>query len=67
MEDGDPRERDGALAPIRISSTDGRANRRGTTVPARPRRRWFVDETYVKVAGRWVYLYRAIDTSALPP
>jgi transposase, IS6 family len=23
--------------------------------------RWFVDETYVKVAGRWVYLSRAID------
>ena len=23
--------------------------------------RWFVDETYLKVAGRWVYLYRAID------
>jgi transposase-like protein len=23
--------------------------------------RWYVDETYVKVAGRWVYLYRAID------
>ena len=23
--------------------------------------RWFVDETYVKVAGRWVYLCRAID------
>jgi IS6 family transposase len=23
--------------------------------------RWFADETYVKVAGRWVYLYRAID------
>jgi transposase, IS6 family len=23
--------------------------------------RWFVDETYVKVAGRWVYLYRTID------
>jgi transposase-like protein len=23
--------------------------------------RWFVDETYVKVAGRWVYFYRAID------
>jgi transposase-like protein len=22
---------------------------------------WFVDETYVKVAGQWVYLYRAID------
>jgi len=33
---------------------------------ARPRRhvpgdRWFVDETYIKVAGRWNYLYRAID------
>jgi transposase-like protein len=25
--------------------------------------RWFVDETYAKVAGRWVYLYRAIDQS----
>jgi transposase, IS6 family len=22
---------------------------------------WYVDETYVKVAGRWRYLYRAID------
>jgi transposase, IS6 family len=33
---------------------------------ARPARRatgdrWFVDETYVNVAGRWTYLYRAID------
>src|SRR4029450_515069 len=23
--------------------------------------RWQVDETYVKVAGRWCYVYRAID------
>jgi transposase-like protein len=23
--------------------------------------RWQVDETYVKVAGRWRYVYRAID------
>ena len=23
--------------------------------------RWFVDETCVKVAGRWRYVYRAID------
>ena len=31
--------------------------------PARPvpGDRWFVDETYVKVNGRWTYLYRAID------
>lgn len=26
-----------------------------------PGDRWFVDETYVKVAGRWVYLYRTIN------
>jgi transposase-like protein len=26
-----------------------------------PGDRWFVDETYVKIAGRWVYFYRAID------
>ena len=26
-----------------------------------PGDRWFVDETYVRVAGRWTYLYRAID------
>jgi transposase-like protein len=31
--------------------------------PARhaPGSRWFFDETYVKVAGRWTYLYRAVD------
>jgi transposase-like protein len=33
---------------------------------ARPARhlagdRWFVDETYVKVAGVWSYVYRAVD------
>jgi transposase, IS6 family len=33
---------------------------------ARPARhavgnRWFLDETDVKVAGRWIYLYRAVD------
>jgi transposase, IS6 family len=26
-----------------------------------PGDRWFVDETYVKVCGRWIYLYRAVD------
>ena len=24
-------------------------------------RRWYVDETYIKVKGKWCYLYRAID------
>ena len=35
----------------------------GAARPGRhsPGDRWFVDETYVKVAGRWTYLYRAID------
>ena len=33
-----------------------RARRRG-----RAGESWYVDETYVKVAGRWCYLYRAID------
>ncbi len=33
---------------------------------ARPARqatgdRWFLDETYVKIAGRWTYLHRAVD------
>ena len=26
-------------------------------------RSWYVDETYIKVDGRWCYLYRAIDRS----
>jgi len=26
-------------------------------------RSWYVDETYIKVEGRWCYLYRAIDRS----
>jgi transposase-like protein len=30
-------------------------------VPPRSRGRWLVDETYLKVAGRWAYLYRAVD------
>jgi transposase, IS6 family len=28
----------------------------------RPNRSWRVDETYVRVAGRWAYLYRAVDS-----
>ena len=33
-----------------------RRERRGLIGPS-----WYVDETYVKVRGRWCYLYRAID------
>ncbi len=24
---------------------------------------WRVDETYIRVAGRWTYLYRAVDSA----
>jgi transposase-like protein len=29
----------------------------------RPNGSWRVDETYIRVAGRWTYLYRAIDSA----
>jgi transposase, IS6 family len=35
--------------------------RRGTVALGQGGGRWFVDETYVKVAGRWRYVCRAID------
>ena len=28
-----------------------------------PNRSWRVDETYIRVAGRWTYLYRALDSA----
>src|SRR6516162_7753908 len=34
--------------------------RRDTRIPNRS---WRVDETYVRVAGKWTYLYRAVDSS----
>ena len=29
----------------------------------RPNRSWRVDETYIKIAGNWAYLYRAVDSA----
>jgi transposase-like protein len=29
----------------------------------RPNRSWRIDETYIKVAGTWTYLYRAVDSA----
>ena len=28
-----------------------------------PNRSWRVDETYIKIAGTWTYLYRAVDSA----
>jgi len=48
------REWEAQLAP-RLSGTL-RKHRRGRIGPS-----WDTDETYIKVKGRWMYLYRAID------
>jgi putative transposase len=48
------REWEAKLAPV-LSETL-RKHRRG-----RVGRSWYCDETYLKVRGRWVYLYRGID------
>ena len=37
-----------------------RFNRRKRAVTGR----WHIDETYIKVRGRWMYLYRAIDSNS---
>lgn len=48
------REWEAKLAPLLTETL--RKHRRG-----RVGRSWYCDETYLKVKGRWTYLYRAID------
>src|SRR5215469_13031758 len=38
-------------------------NRRLGRERRHPNRSWRVDETYLRVAGNWVYLYRAVDSA----
>src|SRR5918997_914882 len=51
------REWEAKLAPVLAGEL--RCRRRGRSGAGR--RRWHVDETHLKVRGRWCYLYRAID------
>ena len=44
-----------------MGSQAGAAAGREPAQAAGRQRCWHVDETYVKVAGAWCYLYRAID------
>ena len=53
----DQRARVGSQAHAR-SGEELRRVRRGKVG-----RSWYVDETYLKVDGRWCYVYRAIDRS----
>lgn len=48
------REGEERFAPRMLEAL--RKKRRGKTGPS-----WYVDETYVRVKGKWCYLYRAID------
>jgi putative transposase len=50
------RDWEAKLTPLLI---DNLRRRRGGG--SRVRHSWYVDETYIKVSGRWCYLYRAID------
>jgi transposase-like protein len=57
----DPQPRVHPRGGAGLGSQTGAAARRGPAQATGRQRCWHVDETYVKVAGEWCYLYRTID------
>jgi putative transposase len=47
-----------AAKPTPVLAEELRRRRHGKVRPS-----WYVDETYLKVAGRWCYVYRAVDST----
>ena len=56
------RDREAKLAPMLADELRRRRRGKGGVRG----RHWHVDETYLKVRGRWAYLYRAIDRDGRP-
>jgi putative transposase len=56
------RDREAKLAPVLAHEL--RQRRHGKAGAGG--RSWFVDETYLRVRGRWCYLYRAIHAQRAP-
>jgi putative transposase len=57
----DPRHRVHPRGGAGLRGQAGAADRRGAAPAPSRQRCWHIDETYLKVAGAWCYLYRAID------
>src|SRR4051794_14582156 len=57
----DPRHRVHPRGGAGLGGQADAADRRGAAPAPSRQRCWHIDETYLKVAGEWCYLYRAID------
>lgn len=48
--------------PFALGTAVCPGNGKTAAIPLTGRGTWHIDETYVKVNGRWAYLYRAVDS-----